>query len=228
VSPRSLDGASILVAGATGGLGSRVAHVLAARGARLTLTARHGAALSALRLDGAATIALDLLERDAPVRAVAAALDAHGRLDGVLCCAGAVAFGPLDETPADVLEAVLDLGLLVPLRLAQSAIPVLEPGGFVANVSGVVAEVPTANLVAYSAAKAGASAAYRALGRELRRRGLSAIDLRPPHTETGLATRALAGAPPRLPAGLDPDAVAERIVAAIEADEREVPGTAFA
>lgn len=224
---RSIEGASILVAGASGGIGSHVARALAARGARLALTARNGEALEALGLGEAPSLALDLREPGAAARAVEFARVAHGRLDGVMCCAGAVAFGALDETPADVVDAIVELDLLVPLRLAQAAIPVLEPGGFVANVSGLVAELPTAGLVAYSAAKAGASAGYRALARELRRRGISAIDLRPPHTETGLAGRTMFGSPPALPTGLDPEVVARRVVEAIEADERDVPSAAF-
>jgi cyclic-di-GMP-binding biofilm dispersal mediator protein len=51
--------------------------------------------------------------------------------------------------------------------------------------------------------------------------------VRPPHTETGLATRPLAGTAPRLPEGLDPEVVAARVVAAIEAGEREVPAANF-
>lgn len=99
--------------------------------------------------------------------------------------------GALAETPPEVVEHVVDLDLLLPLLLAQAAIPVLEPGGFVVNASGVVAELPTAGLVAYSAAKAGISAGYRALAREVRPRKISVIDLRPPHTETGLPGRPL-------------------------------------
>ena len=226
---RTVEGASILVAGATGGIGRHVAHALAERGARLSLTGRNTEELEALASLGrdSRSIVLDLREAGAASRAVEFARSAHGELDGVVCCAGAVAFGPLDETPPAIVDAIVELDLLVPLRLAQAAIPVLEPGGFVANVSGLVAELPTAGLVAYSAAKAGVSAGYRALARELRRRGLSAIDLRPPHTETALAARALSGQPPALPAGLSPQEVARRIVEAIEADERDVPGSAF-
>jgi cyclic-di-GMP-binding biofilm dispersal mediator protein len=53
------------------------------------------------------------------------------------------------------------------------------------------------------------------------------LDARPPHTETGLATRPLAGSAPRLPPGLDPADVAARIVDAIEADEPEVAAAGF-
>jgi cyclic-di-GMP-binding biofilm dispersal mediator protein len=71
------------------------------------------------------------------------------------------------------------------------------------------------------------SAFDAAAGRELRRARIRLVDARPPHTETGLATRPIAGSAPVLPTGLDPDAVAERIVTAIEADERDLASTAF-
>jgi cyclic-di-GMP-binding biofilm dispersal mediator protein len=54
------------------------------------------------------------------------------------------------------------------------------------------------------------------------------LDIRPPHTETGLATRPLAGTAPRMPQGLDPAAVALRIVEAIVNDETVVSSPAFA
>jgi hypothetical protein len=53
------------------------------------------------------------------------------------------------------------------------------------------------------------------------------IDARPPHTETGLATRPLAGVAPKMPEGLAPDAVAARIVAAVLSGERDLPTEAF-
>ena len=53
------------------------------------------------------------------------------------------------------------------------------------------------------------------------------IDVRPPHTETGLATRPLAGSAPKMPQGLDPAAVAERVVAAIEQGDAAVASTDF-
>jgi short-subunit dehydrogenase len=91
----------------------------------------------------------------------------------------------------------------------------------------VSSELPTAGLVSYSAAKAGISAGFRALTREVRPRGVSVIDARPPHAETGLAGRALCGEPPKMRKGLDPAVVAERLVLAIEQDERDVPASAF-
>jgi cyclic-di-GMP-binding biofilm dispersal mediator protein len=52
-------------------------------------------------------------------------------------------------------------------------------------------------------------------------------DARPPHTETGLATRAVTGQAPKLPQGLDPAIVVARIVQAIEQNERAVGSDQF-
>jgi cyclic-di-GMP-binding biofilm dispersal mediator protein len=53
------------------------------------------------------------------------------------------------------------------------------------------------------------------------------IDIRPPHTETGLAGRPIAGQPPKLPPGLDPADVAARVVEALAGDEVDLPTEAF-
>ena len=82
-------------------------------------------------------------------------------------------------------------------------------------------------MAAYSASKAALTAYDAAAGRELRRAGIRLVDARPPHTETGLAERPLAGTAPRLPPGLDPDTVAARVIAALLDDERDLPSTSF-
>jgi cyclic-di-GMP-binding biofilm dispersal mediator protein len=53
------------------------------------------------------------------------------------------------------------------------------------------------------------------------------LDVRPPHTETGLTERTLAGTAPRLPQGKDPQAVAERIITAMAEGEKDLASTAF-
>ena len=82
-------------------------------------------------------------------------------------------------------------------------------------------------MAAYSSSKAALAAFGVAAGSELRRRKVRLLDVRPPHTETGLADRPIAGTPPRLKTGLDPDAVAERIVRAIVDDEKVLGSDAF-
>lgn len=62
---------------------------------------------------------------------------------------------------------------------------------------------------------------------EARRRNIRVVDVRPPHTEAGLVNRAIAGYPPRLPTGLAPDSVADRIIAALLGSEADIPSSAF-
>lgn len=221
----NLDSAAVILVGATGGLGSAVGRVLHARGSRLVLVARDGARLATLELPGP-TVAGDAADPETGHRAVRAALDAYGRLDGIVYAAGEVAFGSLADTDDATLDRLVGSNLLGPLRVLRAGLPHLD-GGFVANLSAVVAEQPPAGMVAYVATKAGLTAADTALRRELRRRKIDVIDVRPPHTETGLADRPIAGTAPNLPTGLAPDRVAEVIVAAIEEGVRDVPAAAF-
>jgi cyclic-di-GMP-binding biofilm dispersal mediator protein len=173
-------------------------------------------------------VELDLRDPSAGDTLVAAVTARHGRLDGVVLAAGVVAFGDLLDTPDDVIEELFLTNVLGPLWMIRRVTPLLAGSqGFLVLVSAVLAEQPLPGMVAYGASKAALSSAGRALTRELRRRGVTVIDARPPHTETGLATRALAGIAPRLPTGLERWAVAERIVRAVEAGETEVPADRF-
>ena len=116
---------------------------------------------------------------------------------------------------------------IAPVVMLRETAKHIIDGGFFVNLSGVVATQPFAGMAAYSASKAAAWAAMTAASRELRRRRIDVIDARPPHTETGLATRPLAGVAPKMPEGLAPDVVATRIVAAVATGERDLPAEAF-
>jgi len=224
---RALEGASIVVTGASGGLGRHIARQLADAGARLTLAARNHSALEALGID-ATLVSADLRDAESGAAIVAAAVASHGRLDGLVNAAGVVAFGSLADTDDAVIEDLFLTNVLGPLWLMRAALPALaESRGFIANISAVVAEQPLAGMAAYAASKAALTAADRALARELRATGISVTDARPPHTETGLADRPISGTAPRLKEGLQPETVARRILAAIIAGEREIPAEAF-
>jgi cyclic-di-GMP-binding biofilm dispersal mediator protein len=218
---------SVLVAGATGGLGRSIAGTLAARGDDLTLVARDRKRLDALDVDGHRE-ALDLRTPEACRAAVEAAQRQHGRLDVVVNAVGVVAFGPIEDLSTDVMEELFLTNTFVPIMLARSALGVLGDGGVIVNLSGVIAEQNLPGMAAYGSSKAAVRAFDQALAREARRRGIRVLDARPPHTETGLVDRALAGEAPRLPDGLDPVAVAEVVCDAID-DSRitDLPASAF-
>ncbi|GAA2494280.1 SDR family NAD(P)-dependent oxidoreductase [Terrabacter carboxydivorans] len=225
-----LAAAHVLVLGATGGLGRAIARGLVASGARVSLSGRDGTRLQALADELGAgvvtTVVTDLTMPGGPAAVVAAAHEA-APLTGVVNAAGVVAFGTVEDLDDDTLDEILLLDLVAPIRLARAALGIIPEGGFLAQVSAVVAEKAMPGMAAYSAAKAGLTAFDAALATELRRRRIRVLDVRPPHTETGLATRPLAGEAPRLPQGLDPEAVAARVVRALADDERDLPSTAF-
>ena len=222
-----LTGQAFLVFGATGALGSRIARQLAGRDADVTVSGRSGDALSGLGIDGAHAVPADLREPDAPRSVVEAAIERHGRLDGIVIAAGVVAFGPVTEIDDGTIDDLLLVDFLAPLRVIRAALPALEAGSAILGISAVVAEKPMPNMAVYSAAKAATAALFTAVRTEARRRKIRIVDVRPPHTETGLADRAIAGEPPKLPTGLDPDAVAARIVEALLGKETDVASDAF-
>lgn len=225
-----LDGARVLVLGATGGLGAPITRRLAQAGADVWLSSRSGDRLDALAAElgdaAVGTTAVDLRLPGAADEVVAAA-SADGPLTGLVLAAGVVAFGDVVNLDDDVLDDLLLLNLIGPIRAIRAATPHLVEGGFVAQISAVVAERPMAGMAAYSASKAGLTAFGSAAGAELRRRKVRLIDVRPPHTETGLAERPLAGSAPRLKEGLAPDVVAERVVRAIVDGEKSLGSDAF-
>ncbi len=212
-----------VVVGASGALGSRIAHRLSDAGASLTLSVHSGDS----PIGGAHTITADLREPDSAQQVIDAAMEKHGRIDGVVFAAGISAFGPLTEIDDETVDDLVLVDFLGPLRVLRAALPVLEPGGVVAGISAVLAEQPVAGMATYSAVKAAASALFLAVAKEARKSKIRVLDIRPPHTETGLADRAIAGEAPKMPAGADPDAVAQRIVDALLSTERELPSSAF-
>ncbi len=223
---------SVVVVGATGGLGLPLARGLAEMGCRLTLVGRDPERLRATGVPGLVVDA-DVRKAASASRIVDAALAEYGGVDGIVFAAGAVAFGAVDEMPDEVMIELFTLNALAPVRLLRAALPALRASAaagrepFVAHISAVVAEQPQAGMAAYSAAKAALAAYDAAAARELRREGIRLVDIRPPHTETGLAERPLTGAAPKLPQGLDPQAVADRIIAALRDGEKDVPSAAF-
>lgn len=227
-----LSGAHVLVLGATGGLGAPICRRLAHLGAHLWLSGRDAGRLTSLADElGEAvvlgTTAADLRLPGEAERVVTTAAEAAGPLNGVVFAAGVVAFGDVVDLDDDTLDDLLLLNLIAPIRVVRASAPLLPAGGFVVQISAVVAERPMAGMAAYSASKAGLAAFGAAAAAELRRRKIRVVDVRPPHTETGLADHPIAGAAPRLPAGLEADAVAARIVQAIVDDERALGSDAF-
>ena len=215
----NLQGAVVLVFGATGGLGSRIAAQLENNGAivaRSSKSAGH-----------------DLRELSV-IREVLDATNAqHGRLDGVVVASGVVSFGAASDLAPATVEELFEVNTTSVIQLITQSEPYLAASArdgrepFIVTLSGVVAETPVAGLAAYSASKAALAAFVVAAGREYRRAGIRILDARPGHTATALSEHPIAGSAPPFGAALDPDLVAARIITAIADGEKDLPSTSF-
>lgn len=206
-----LNGKIFLVTGATGGLGRGIAAEIEARGGYVLRTS--GGECDIAVAEDRAVITQMVVE--------------HGGVDGVVFASGVVGFGVHGSIPQGSVQRVVDVNVAGPLELTNDLLPHIHDGGVIVFISGAVVDFTTAGMAAYTAAKAGLSAACPVLRRELRSRKISVIDARPPHTETGLATRAVYGEAPKMKQGLEPEVVAKRIVVAIETDESELAPVVF-
>jgi 3-oxoacyl-[acyl-carrier protein] reductase len=193
-----LDGKTALVTGASGGIGAGIARALHAQGARLVL--------SGTRLDALEALAGELGERahvcPADLRAASAA--------SALVEAAEAAGGPLAILvnnagfTRDMLalrmkdedwDAVLDVDLAAPFRLARAALKgmVRRRAGRIIQISSVVGATGNAGQANYAAAKAGLVGMTKALAQEVGGRGITVNAVAPGFIQTAM-TEALGDA----------------------------------
>jgi NAD(P)-dependent dehydrogenase (short-subunit alcohol dehydrogenase family) len=147
-----------LVLGAAGGIGSALARRLAAGGARLVLAGRSAPALESLGAElGADTLVVDATRFDEVDRAVALAVERHGRLDGAANCVGSLLLKPAHLTRAEEFAEVVAQNLASAFGLVRAAARAMMEtgGGSVVLVSSAAARAGLANHEAIAAAKAG-------------------------------------------------------------------------
>jgi short-subunit dehydrogenase len=148
-----LDGAVVLVTGASHGIGRAVARALTARGAVVVAAGRDEAALA--EVAAASTVASDLSDPVAPAALVETAVARHGSLTAVVASAGIGWAGPVaDMDPARITELV-DVNLRAPLLLARAALPVLRRPGALVFLTSIAGLVGVPGETVYSVTKAG-------------------------------------------------------------------------
>lgn len=206
-----LSGKIFLVTGASGGLGGGIANAIEARGGYVLRTTGGECDISVAEdRNVIAQLAVD-----------------HGGVDGVIFASGIVGFGAHGMLAPGSVQRLIDVNVTGPLELTNQLIPHIHDGGVIVFITGAVVDFTTVGMAAYTAAKSGLSAACPVLRRELRAKKINVIDARPPHTETGLASRAIYGEAPKMKQGLDPEVVAKRIIDAIVNDENELAPVVF-
>ncbi|WP_278441240.1 SDR family NAD(P)-dependent oxidoreductase [Pseudomonas oryzihabitans] len=174
---QQLNGRTIVVTGASSGVGRGVALALARHGANLVLAARRSEALEALAVEvqalGVAALAVptDVAEV-AQMNALAEQAEQRfGRIDGWINNAGVVAVGRFEEVPLEDHLRLLDTnvkGVVIGSHLALQRFR-RQGYGRLVNVASVDGEIPHAYQASYSASKAAVLSLGRVLQQELRR-----------------------------------------------------------
>lgn len=152
----------ICITGASAGIGLACAERLCADGAAVVLGARRLDRLESiaagLRTKGGRVhvVRADVTRAEEMRALVQAAVDAFGRLDVMICNAGVGYYGPLDDTPPEVMRRLVDVNVLGTMYAAHAALPVFrrQGSGHVIAMSSISGRRGFGGASVYSATKA--------------------------------------------------------------------------
>jgi short-subunit dehydrogenase len=218
-----LGGTSVLVTGASGGIGRAIAEALDARGARVLLSGRRADVLEELRsrLGGRAEV-LPADLRDP--RAAADLARRAGAVDALVANAALPASGRIDDFSSDQIDRALDVNLRAPVQLTCALLPgMTERGrGHLVFVSSMAGKVAVARSALYSATKFGLRGFAAGLREDLHGTGVGVTVVFPGFiAEAGL----FAETGVKLPRGVGtrrPEQVAAAVVSGIERERAEI------
>lgn len=194
-----LTGRTILVTGASSGLGAAFARALAASGAKMVLAARRIDRLEALRQEIedagglAVAVAMDVANEASTIAAFDAAEAAFGPVDSVIANAGVSTEGPALELGMDDFAQLIDINVRGAfLTVREGARRMIAAGsterqhGRIVIVSSMTATHVSPGLAIYSASKAAVLQMGKVLARDWARLGINVNMILPGYIETEL------------------------------------------
>lgn len=176
--PNTLQDKVVIVTGSSGGIGWAIAQAAHGEGAKVLL---HGSRKDALKAnasklgDNVDWIAADLTDPASPSRIVNAALEAFGRLDGLVNNAGVFPRSDLTSTTPEIFDRIFAINTRAPLLLCQAAVGVFrEQGsrGSIVNIGSINAHCGQSDLLPYSMSKGALQTMTRNLGDALGQEGI--------------------------------------------------------
>jgi short-subunit dehydrogenase len=226
---------TVLITGASRGLGQAMAHRFAEAGASVALVARSADALAALAAELGGTAHPADLTDPASVDGLFERIEAEvGPVDVLVNNAGVEVAGHVrDHTAADI-ESIYRLNLVTPVELCRQALgPMLRRGhGHIVNMSSMAGVAPFPGLAAYSSTKAGLTQFTAGLRADLRGLPVHATVVEIGPVPTDMLARIDGYRPTRrsfdrfrrtqLMPSISAEVVARAVVDAVEADRRHV------
>jgi len=224
----SLVSGTVLVTGATGGLGQAIVRAFAAHDAHLILTGRRSEVLDRLAAEvGGRAIGCDLSDR-AQVERLSQEVSAAA-VDAFVSNAGLPGAAPLTELTLEQVDRVLDVNLRSAVALTRAVLPgmIERRRGHIVFMSSLQGRAPTVGAPTYIATKFGLRGFSLALREDLRNQHVGVSVVLPSFiSDAGL----YADAGVRLPLGIrtpSPDDVAAAVLRAIEQNRAEVDVAPF-
>jgi 3-oxoacyl-[acyl-carrier protein] reductase len=184
-----LDGKVAVVTGGASGIGREIARRYLAEGARVALGDLSGDLLTeaAAELGPDAVSAVGDVTEEADVRALTAlAVEAHGRLDIGVNCAGVGWLAPVTQMSRDDWDRVLGTCLTGVFLSTKHEARAMSAGGVVVNIASINARTPAEGMSAYCAAKAAVEMFTRVAAMELGPAGIRVVGIGPGLVDTPL------------------------------------------
>lgn len=240
----SLADRTVLIAGASSGIGAHFARIAATAGARVVLGARRAERVEALAReigDAAFALPLDVTDEASVIAAYDAAEARFGTVDGVVANAGVGTGGRSTEVPLAGLRQVLDTNLLgVYLVAREGARRMIAAGsrtrenGRIVLIGSVTADMAGTGDALYAATKAGLAHLARQFAREWVRQGINVNTIQPGWMPTEINAEWFAGARGQAEiAGLhrrrllESDALDDMLLYLLSDRSRQVTGATF-
>jgi short-subunit dehydrogenase len=216
-----IAGSTVLLTGATGGLGHAIARALWHKGAQLVLTGRRTDVLAPLAKElDARALAVDLSQPAEVDRLVAEA----GEVDILVANAALPASGTLDSFTMEQIDRALEVNLRAPIALAHALAPKMRKReeGHLLFMSSLAGKAATPGSSIYNATKFGLRGFAGAMRAELRPYGVGVSAVFPGFIrDAGMFAEAQVKLPPGV-GTKSPEDVAAAVVSAIERNRAEV------
>jgi len=225
-----IKGKTVIITGATGGIGGEIARAFAEKGAKLILVGRNRDRLQKLQAEfkGKGTEVLSVaadLSCDKDIKhMVAAAEEKFGAIDIVINNAGAMAFNPVLKATEEEVKSVVMTNIYGPIRLAQAVLPGMlnRKSGRIVNIGSIFGSLSFPYFGVYSASKCAVRGFSEALRREIQGSGVGVTYIAPRGTKTSQTESFLEMAKKTGMNLDDPKKVAQIIVNSVVKEKREV------